>query len=62
MYEDGVVHTGGGPLLDKIGTKLSRDTGVKYITPEDPLRCVAMGTGRALEQLGELKDLMAHVQ
>lgn len=62
IYEDGVYLTGGGALLDKIGTKLSRDTGVKYITPEDPLRCVAVGTGRALEQLGELKDLMAHVQ
>lgn len=62
IYEDGVYLTGGGALLDKIGTKLSRDTGVKYITPEDPLRCVAIGTGRALEQLGELKDLMAHVQ
>jgi len=62
IYDDGIYLTGGGALLDKIETKLSRDTGVKFITPEDPLRCVAIGTGRALEQLGEYKDLMAHVQ
>lgn len=62
IYDDGIYLTGGGALLDKIGTKLSRDTGVKYITPENPLQCVAIGTGRALEHLGEYKDLMAHVQ
>ncbi|GBE44031.1 MAG TPA: rod shape-determining protein [Rhizobiales bacterium] len=62
IYEDGIYLTGGGALLDKISTRLSRDTGVKYITPEDPLRCVAIGTGRALEQLEDIKDLLAHVQ
>lgn len=62
IYEDGIYMTGGGALLDKIGTRLSRETGVKYILPEDPLRCVAMGTGRALEQLDDIKDLLAHVQ
>ncbi len=62
IYEDGIHLTGGGALLDKISTKLSRETGVKYITPDDPLRCVAIGTGRALEQLEDIKDLLAHVQ
>jgi rod shape-determining protein MreB len=62
IYEDGIYLTGGGALLDKIATKLSRDTGVKHITPDDPLRCVAIGTGRALEQINEVKDLLAHVQ
>ena len=62
IYEDGVYLTGGGALLDKITTKLTRQTGVKYITPDDPLRCVAMGTGRALEQLDDFTDLLAHVQ
>ncbi len=62
IYEDGIYLTGGGALLDKIATKLTRETGVKFITPEDPLRCVAIGTGRALEQFADYKDLMAHVQ
>ena len=62
IYEDGIYLTGGGALLDKISTKLSRETGVKYNTPEDPLRCVAIGTGRALEQLDDIKDLLTDVQ
>ena len=61
IYDDGIYLTGGGALLNKIGTKLSRDTGVRYITPDEPLQCVAVGTGRALEDLGEYKDLMTHV-
>ncbi|MFQ5410157.1 MAG: rod shape-determining protein, partial [Anaerolineales bacterium] len=44
IYEDGIYLTGGGALLNKISTKLSRETGVKYTTQEDPLRCVAIGT------------------
>ncbi len=62
IYEDGIYLTGGGALLDKIDTKLSRDTGVKYIVAEDPLQCVAIGTGQALENAEDLKDLLAHVQ
>ncbi len=62
IYEDGIHLTAGGALLDKINTKLTRETGVKYVTPEDPLRCVAIGTGRALEQLDDFKELLAHVQ
>ena len=62
IYDDGIYLTGGGALLDKISTRLSRETGVKYNTPDDPLRCVAMGTGLALERLEDIKDLLAHVQ
>ena len=61
IYDDGIHLTGGGALLEKISAKLSRETGVKYNTPEDPLRCVAIGTGRALEQLDDIKDLLADV-
>jgi len=62
IYDDGIYLTGGGALLDKISTRLSRETGVKYNTPDDPLRCVAIGTGLALERLDDMKDLLAHVQ
>ena len=62
IYDDGIYLTGGGALLDKISTRLSRETGVKYNTPDDPLRCVAIGTGLALERLDDIKDLLAHVQ
>jgi rod shape-determining protein MreB len=62
IYSDGIVLTGGGALLPRIDVKLARRTGVKFKIPEDPLRCVAVGTGLALEQLDELKDLLAQVQ
>ena len=62
IYEDGICLTGGGALLDKVHVKLSRITGVKYKIPEDPQRCVVMGTGMALEQLNKYKDLLASVQ
>lgn len=61
IYEDGICLTGGGALLDKIAIKLTRATGVKYKIPEDPLRCVVMGTGTALEKGAEVKDLLASV-
>ncbi len=62
IYDDGIYLTGGGAQLDKLSTLLSRETGVKYNTPDDPLRCVAIGTGLALERLKDIKDLLAHVQ
>lgn len=62
IYEDGICLTGGGALLDKIHVKLSRGTGVKFKVPEDPLRCVAIGTGMALERGDEVKELLASVQ
>lgn len=61
IYEDGVYLTGGGALLDKIGAKLTRDTGVTYNIADDPLRCVAVGTGHALERVDEIKDLLEDV-
>ena len=61
IFDDGICLTGGGALLDKIAVKLSRATGVKYKIPEDPLRCVAIGTGYALEKGDEVKDLLASV-
>ncbi len=61
IFDDGICLTGGGALLDKIAVKLSRATGVKYKIPEDPLRCVVVGTGFALEEGDKVKDLLASV-
>ncbi|RMF00659.1 MAG: rod shape-determining protein, partial [Alphaproteobacteria bacterium] len=48
--------------LEKIHLKLARCTGVKYKIPEDPLRCVVLGTGMALEQGDAVKDILTSVQ
>ncbi len=41
--------TGGGALLRRLDEALSLATGLPVAVAEDPLTCVAMGAGRALE-------------
>ena len=41
--------TGGGALLEGIDEVLRDETGLPVTVADDPLTCVAMGTGRALE-------------
>ena len=40
--------TGGGALLKNIDKLISQDTGLPVTIADDPLSCVAIGTGRAL--------------
>ena len=49
IVETGIVLTGGGSLLADIDTVLAKETGLPVTIAEDPLNCVAMGAGRALE-------------
>ncbi|NCO37770.1 MAG: rod shape-determining protein [Armatimonadetes bacterium CG_4_10_14_3_um_filter_66_18] len=56
----GITLTGGGALLREFDALLSRATGIPVRIAEDPLSCVALGVGKALEQLEvlvEAKDL-----
>ena len=41
--------TGGGALLRNIDKLISKDTGLPVTIADDPLSCVAIGTGKALE-------------
>ncbi len=54
IMDKGIVLTGGGALLQNIDRLISRETGLNVIIAEDPLSCVAMGTGRALTMLNVL--------
>lgn len=45
----GIVLTGGGALLEGLDEVLRDETGLPVTVAEDPLTCVALGTGRALE-------------
>lgn len=45
----GVVLTGGGALLKDMDTVIRRATGLPVSIAEEPLTCVALGTGRSLE-------------
>ena len=42
--------TGGGALLKNIDKRFSKETGLPVHIADDPLSCVAVGTGKALDQ------------
>lgn len=51
IMDKGMILTGGVALLRNLDTLLSEATGVPAYVAEDPLLCVAKGTGVALENL-----------
>jgi rod shape-determining protein MreB len=51
IMDKGMVISGGGALLRNIEEKTSQETGVPCFVAEDPLLCVAKGTGAVLENL-----------
>jgi rod shape-determining protein MreB len=53
-----VVLTGGGALLGNLDFVLRHATGLPASIADDPLSCVALGTGRCLEELKTLKDVL----
>ena len=59
IVERGVMLTGGGSLLGNLDKVLRRATSLPISIAEDPLLCVVMGTGRALEEKSKLSDIFA---
>ena len=49
IVDQGIVLTGGGALLKGLDEVLRDETGLPVTVAEEPLTCVALGTGRALE-------------
>lgn len=56
IMDRGIVLTGGGALLRNLDRLLSRETGMPVHVAENALDCVAIGTGRALENLHLFKS------
>jgi rod shape-determining protein MreB len=50
LVDMGLTLTGGGALLKNIDRRFSKETGLPVYIAEDPLACVAIGTGKALDQ------------
>lgn len=55
IYEHGIVMTGGGSLLRGIDEIISESTQIDVFVADDAISCVAIGTGRYVEQLAEKK-------
>ena len=49
LVDMGLTMTGGGSLLNNIDKRFSKETGLPVNIADDPLSCVAIGTGKALE-------------
>jgi len=61
LVDRGITLTGGGALLKNLDKLISQETGLKVSVAEEPLLCVALGAGKALDNLDKLKDVMLHV-
>jgi rod shape-determining protein MreB len=58
IVDKGIVLTGGGGLLTNLDFVLRHATGLPVSLADDPLSCVVLGTGRALEEMKRLKDVL----
>ncbi len=59
IVDKGIVLTGGGALLGNMDFVLRHATGLPVSLADDPLSCVVLGTGRALEEMKRLKDVLS---
>jgi len=57
IIDRGMVLCGGGSLLRSMDKLLTKETGVPAYMVENPLACVAIGTGKAFRQLAVLKRI-----
>src|SRR5688500_10407031 len=61
VMDRGIIMTGGGALLRNLDRLIARETGVPTYVADDPLSCVAIGAGRALEHFQIFKDSLTPV-
>ena len=58
IVDKGIVLTGGGALLTNQDQVLREATGLPVSLADEPLTCVALGTGRALEELKTMRHVL----
>ncbi|GKH52078.1 rod shape-determining protein [Eubacteriales bacterium] len=58
IIDHGITLTGGGALLRGLDALVSKETGINVHIAENPLDCVAIGTGRVLEDIERLRDVL----
>ena len=58
IVDKGIVLTGGGSLLGNLAVVLRHATGLPVSIADEPLTCVALGTGRCLEDMNSLRSVL----
>ena len=56
IYTNGITLTGGGSLLHGMDRLLEKQTKIHTALAEDPVNCVAIGTGKSFQYLDKLVD------
>ena len=56
ISSNGIVMTGGGSLVDGFDKLITARTGIHTVVAEDAISCVAEGTGKSLDSLGDMQD------
>jgi rod shape-determining protein MreB len=59
VMEHGIVLTGGGALLPGLDLRLASATGIPVFVADNPLDCVALGSGKCVEDFDQLQKLLA---
>jgi rod shape-determining protein MreB len=57
IVDKGIVLTGGGALLRGLDLLLRQETDLPITVGDDPLSCVALGTGQVLDEMDLLKKV-----
>ncbi len=58
VMEAGIMLTGGGALLSGLNELIAHETGIPVNVAEEPLNCVALGTGLVLEHIKTLRNVL----
>ena len=58
IMETGIVLAGGGALLHGLEARLQHETGMPIMIAQNPLECVAIGSGQSLEEFDALKGVL----
>ncbi len=58
IMEKGIYLAGGGALIENLDKLISMRTGMPVHVAESPLECVVNGTGKTIEELGKLKNVL----